>query len=84
MTLEDAPVSLYTIRGTGAILVSLDNYPTSGQTVGENTVTIHQSGEMPGGPATAAGHLLFNAAGLLCSFRDCGPSLAFWNVPARR
>jgi hypothetical protein len=55
MTLEDAPVSLDTIRATGAILVLLDNCSTSGQTVGENTVSIPQSGEMPGGPATAAG-----------------------------
>jgi hypothetical protein len=73
MTLEDAPVSLYTIRGTGEFLFRLTNYPTSGQTVGENTVTIHQSGEMPGGPATAAGHLLFNAPGLLCFGRATGP-----------
>jgi hypothetical protein len=58
MTLEDAPVSLYTIRATGAILVLLDNYSTSGQTVGENTVTIPQSGEKPGGPATAAGFVI--------------------------
>ena len=84
MTLEDAPVSLYTIRATGAILVLLDNYSTSGQTVGENTVTIPQSGEKPGGPATAAGlrHLVRLACG--GSGRVTGREAVAWRVPSLR
>jgi hypothetical protein len=71
MTLEDAPVSLYTIRGTEAILALLDINPTSGQTVGE-TVTIPQSGEMLGGRATAVG--------LHCLLRLCCASACDWTL----